>query len=39
MENQITDLDRIIDETIKKINAIKNINKHQQRNLEVDINQ
>jgi hypothetical protein len=32
-------LDRIIDETIKKINGIKNINKHQERNLEVDINQ
>lgn len=29
MENQVADLDRIINETIKKIDGMKNIKKNQ----------
>jgi hypothetical protein len=31
MENQVADLDRIINETMKKIDGMKNIKKNQQK--------
>jgi hypothetical protein len=39
MENQIADLDRIINEVIKKIEGMKNVKKIQDKGLENDLNQ
>ncbi len=39
MENQIADLDRIINEVIKKIDGMKNVKKIQDKGLENDLNQ